>query len=68
MALHATRGPQVVVYGWLAEQPDAKVTVVGANRVALYRGDSATKDLAIEKTTKYLIGTALSIRLFWVLV
>jgi len=65
MALHATDEPQAVVDGWLAEQPDAKVTVVdGANRVALYRGDSATKDLAIEKKTKYLIGKAFFVRLF----
>jgi len=35
--LHATREPQAVVDGWLAEQPDAKITVVdSANRVALY--------------------------------
>ena len=42
--LHATHEPQAVVDGWLAEQPDAKITIVdGANKVALYRGDSATK-------------------------
>jgi len=45
MALHATHEPQVVVDGWLAEQSNAKSTVVdGADRVALYRGDGATKD------------------------
>jgi len=43
-----THEPQAVVDGWLAEQPDAKVTIVdGANRIALYRSDSAKKD---EKT------------------
>jgi len=37
--LHATHEPQAVVDGWLAEQPDAKITIVdGANKVALYRG------------------------------
>ena len=42
--LHATHEPQAVVDGWLAEQPDAKITIVdGANKVALYRGDNATK-------------------------
>jgi nickel-dependent lactate racemase len=42
--LHATHEPQAVVDGWLAEKPDAKITIVdGANKVALYRGDRATK-------------------------
>jgi hypothetical protein len=45
MHLRATHKPQEVVDGWLAEQLDAKITVVdGANKVALYRGDGATKD------------------------
>ena len=35
--LHPTHDPQVIVDGWLAEQPDAKITIVdGANKIALY--------------------------------
>jgi nickel-dependent lactate racemase len=35
--LHPTREPQAVVDNWLAEQPDARITVVdGANKIALY--------------------------------
>ena len=42
--LRATHEPQAVVDGWLAEQPDAKITIVdGANKVALYRGDDPKK-------------------------
>lgn len=42
--LHATHEPQAVVDGWLVEQPDAKITIVnGANKVALYQGNGATK-------------------------
>jgi nickel-dependent lactate racemase len=42
--LHAAHEPQAVVDGWLAEQPDTKINIVdGANKVALYRGDGATK-------------------------
>jgi nickel-dependent lactate racemase len=42
--LHATHGPQAVVDGWLAEQPDTEITIVdGANKVALYRDDGAAK-------------------------
>ena len=35
--LYSTHEPQAVVDNWLAEQPDAKITVVdGANKIALY--------------------------------
>ena len=41
--LHPTDEPQAVVDNWLAEQPDAKITVVdGANKIALYRSDAAS--------------------------
>ena len=36
--LHPAHEPQAVVDDWLAEQPDAKITIVdGANKIALYR-------------------------------
>ena len=42
--LHATHEPQEVVNSWLVEQPDTKIAIVdSANKVALYRGDGATK-------------------------
>lgn len=45
MASHAAHEQQAAVGGWLAKQTDAEITVVdGANRLALYRGDSATED------------------------
>jgi hypothetical protein len=35
--LHPTHEPQAVVDNWLAEEPDARITVVdGANKIALY--------------------------------
>jgi nickel-dependent lactate racemase len=35
--LYPAHDPQAVVDGWLAEQPDAKITIVdGANKIALY--------------------------------
>ena len=35
--LHPTDEPQGVVDNWLAEEPDARITVVdGANKIALY--------------------------------
>lgn len=41
--LYSTHEPQVVVDGWLTEQPDVKITVVdGANKIALYAEDSAS--------------------------
>jgi len=44
MALRAPHELQAVVDCWLVEQPDAKITIVdGVNRLALYRGDAATK-------------------------
>ncbi len=40
--LYPTNDPQAVVDGWLAEQPDVKITIVdGANKIALYAADSA---------------------------
>jgi len=39
--LYPTHDPQAVVDGWLAEQPDARITIVdGANKIALYGTDS----------------------------
>ena len=39
--LHPTHEPQAAVDDWLAEQPDAKITVVdGANKIALYPLDN----------------------------
>lgn len=39
--LYPTHDPQAVVDGWLAGQLDTKITVVdGANKIALYAGDS----------------------------
>jgi nickel-dependent lactate racemase len=41
--LYPTHDPQAVVDGWLAGQPDTKITVVdGANKIALYAGDSVS--------------------------
>ncbi len=39
--LHAVHDPQAVVDGWIAEDPDTKITVVdGANKIALYARQS----------------------------
>lgn len=41
--LHPTGQPQTVVDNWLAEEPDAKITVVdGANKIALYGNDAGS--------------------------
>jgi len=41
--LYPTGDPQAVVDGWLAEQPNAKITIVdGANKIALYGASSAS--------------------------
>ena len=41
--LYPTHDPQAVVDGWFTEQSDVKITVVdGANKIALYAGDSVS--------------------------
>ncbi len=41
--LYPTHDPQSVVDGWLAEQPNVKITIVdGANKIALHAADSAS--------------------------